>query len=91
MTIWKMGYALIAFMNWKMRSTLAPFVISRGSNAMIEIKFNPIKSILIVFSIGKLDIALFNHWLGFGCIMGKRFNFGFIKFWYNRPIRRKLK
>jgi hypothetical protein len=48
----------------------------------MKISDNPI---LIHFEIGKLSISFFRCWLGFGYAdfksMGKRLNFGFIKFW----------
>ena len=44
--------------------------------------------ILIHLEIGKLSISLFRCWLGFEYAdfksMGKRLNFGFIKFWLDK-------
>lgn len=40
---------------------------------------------ILHFNLGKLTIALFSYWLGFGYkdfdYMGKRKDFGFLKFW----------
>lgn len=47
--------------------------------------------ILLELNIGRLTIAVFKCWLGFGYKdfhgMGKRLDFGFIKFWLDAPYR----
>jgi hypothetical protein len=48
-------------------------------------------TIIFNIKIGRLCIAMFKTWLGWGYAdfksMGERFDFGFIKFWYHRRIR----
>jgi len=51
-------------------------------------KGNKKDNILFMISINKFDIVIFNCWLGFEYKnfkhMGKRLDFGFIKFWLNK-------
>jgi len=52
----------------------------------MKIMKDPENYIVFDIMIGRLGIAMFKTWLGCGYAdfksMGKRFDFGFIKFWY---------